>query len=189
MSKKALRQKTIAKMKQLSAYQKSEADRWLFEQLIHHPAYQRARSIGLVLSMPHEVTTDAIIRNALNENKDVYVPSTDYADKTMVFQQFTDFDQLNTDKKGIRYLRVNTPIQNHLDLVIVPGVVFNHDGYRIGYGGGYFDRYLAEYQPHNLSLVYDIQIDDTIQIESHDYPVSELIIANTTRLEETHVRH
>lgn len=179
MTKKVLRQKTLEKMKQLTINQKAQADAWLFEQLIRHPKYQRAEKIGLVLSMPHEVTTDSIIMHALNEGKAVFVPTTDYDNKTMSFQQFTDFNQLATDDRGIRYIKENTPIQNELDLVIVPGVVFNRDGYRIGYGGGYFDRYLSRYQPHTLSLIYPLQINDSIPVEVHDYPVDELIIAHT----------
>lgn len=179
MTKKALRQATLRKMKMLQTEQKKAADRWLFEQLIQHPKYQQAKQLGLVLSMSHEVATDAIIRHAINEGKTVYVPTTDYEKKVMVFQQFTTFDQLATDDKGIRYIQDDSPVQNDLDLVIVPGVVFNQDGYRIGYGGGYFDRYLSQHEPTNLSLIYDIQLNEIVDIEPHDYPVSELIIAKT----------
>ncbi|MEJ7540676.1 5-formyltetrahydrofolate cyclo-ligase [Staphylococcus intermedius] len=179
MTKKALRQATLQKMKMLQTEQKKKADRWLFEQLIQHPKYQQAKHLGLVLSMSHEVETDPIIRHAIKEGKQVYVPTTDYEQKAMVFQQFTTFDQLATDDKGIRYIQVESPVKNNLDLVIVPGVVFNNEGYRIGYGGGYFDRYLSTYEPTNLSLIYDIQLSEIANIEPHDYPVSELIIAKT----------
>lgn len=179
MTKKALRQNILQKMKMLQVEQKEKADHWLFEQLIAHPKYEQANSIGLVLSMPHEVATDPIIKHALKAEKAVYVPTTDYENKSMVFQQFTTFDQLAIDDKGIRYIQAESPINNDLDLVIVPGVVFNQEGYRIGYGGGFFDRYLSEYQPTNLSLVYDIQLNEILSIEPHDYPVSELIIAKT----------
>ncbi len=179
MNKKSLRLETLNKMKSLSPQQKCVADEWLFQQLIAHPKYQHANRIGIVMSMLHEINTDPIILHALQNDKLVFVPSTEYQQKKMVFQQLFDLNQVDMDERGIRYVKHQTPINHSLDLVIVPGVVFNQNGYRIGYGGGYFDRFLSKYQPVNLSLVYDIQMTDLMTVEPHDYPVSELIIAET----------
>ena len=179
MSKKEMRKSTLALMRGLNKKVKTKADHFLFQQLIEHAKFKNAQNIGIVLSMPHEVATDPIIEFALNQNKSVFVPSTNYESHTMQFQQLENLDQVKLDEKSIRYVHANTLIQNELDLVIVPGVVFNHAGYRIGYGGGYFDRFLSEYQPSTISLIYDIQISDQIPIEPNDYPVQELIIAKT----------
>ncbi len=63
------------------------------------------------------------------------------------------------------------------DLIIVPGVAFSKDGYRIGYGGGYYDRYLADYQGSTLSLAADFQMQPFLTKESHDIPV-QFIVTN-----------
>ncbi|MGV3244036.1 5-formyltetrahydrofolate cyclo-ligase [Staphylococcus sp. 11261D007BR] len=179
MDKKEIRKTTLHKMKSLDESSKKQADHYLKEQLLNHSKYQSAQSIGLVLSMPHEVNTDAIIEQALKDDKKVFVPSTQYQTKTMNFQQIYSLDQVEIDSKGIRYVNDDTPINNELDLVIVPGVAFNDEGYRVGYGGGYFDRYLSTYRPQSISLIYDLQLLSSIPVETYDYPVQELIIANT----------
>ncbi|MDO5374694.1 MAG: 5-formyltetrahydrofolate cyclo-ligase [Staphylococcus rostri] len=180
MMKKELRQNTLTRMRALDHVQKQQADQWLQTQFLSHPDYKTAHKIGVVLSMPHEVNTDPIIKQMLDDQKQVYVPATNYTTKTMNFQALTDLSDVALDEKGIRYINRDTPVDNDLDLVIVPGVVFNHDGYRIGYGGGYFDRYLNTYDVKTLCLVYDIQMCDHIPIEAHDQPVEHLIIANTS---------
>lgn len=179
MSKKEMRKSTLALMRGLNEKVKTKADHFLFQQLIEHEKFVNAQHIGIVLSMPHEVQTDPIIQYALDHHKSVYVPSTNYDKHIMQFQQLEDLNQLAVDEKSIRYVNADTPVKNDLDLVVVPGVIFNHAGYRIGYGGGYFDQFLSQYQPSTISLVYDIQLSDQIPVEPHDYPVQELIIAKT----------
>ncbi|MFO3688311.1 5-formyltetrahydrofolate cyclo-ligase [Staphylococcus felis] len=179
MTKKEIRARKIHAMKTLDVRKKEKADQWLKKQVIAHEQFQKAHSIGIVLSMPHEVETDSIIKCALDLHKSVYVPKTNYQHKTMDFQKLTSLNQIGVDEKGIRYVNQNSIINNHLDLVIVPGVAFSENGYRIGYGGGFFDRYLAAFKPETLSLLYDIQLCENLPIDEYDYPVSELIIATT----------
>ncbi|EPE60492.1 5-formyltetrahydrofolate cyclo-ligase family protein [Exiguobacterium sp. S17] len=62
-----------------------------------------------------------------------------------------------------------------IDTCIVPGRVFDRSGYRIGWGGGYYDRFLATYRGATIALAYDVQVLDEIPIEPHDIPV-ELIV-------------
>ncbi|UXR81574.1 5-formyltetrahydrofolate cyclo-ligase [Staphylococcus sp. IVB6214] len=180
MDKKTIRKEILKNMKQLHPKQKIDADHWLHQQLLSHPYYQKAKNIGIVLSMPHEVNTGPLIEKMLEDGKQVFVPSTNYTEKTMCFQQLLDLKDVSHDEKGIGYIPQNTDINNHLDLVIVPGVAFNKEGYRIGYGGGYYDRYLNTYDVKTISLIYDIQLCEALPIEVHDYPVAHLIIAKTS---------
>ena len=64
---------------------------------------------------------------------------------------------------------------SQIDLIHVPGLAFTTEGYRIGYGGGYYDRYLEHFSGHTLSTVYPCQIQDFIS-ENHDIPVQEVLI-------------
>ena len=62
-----------------------------------------------------------------------------------------------------------------LDLLIVPGLIFSHEGYRIGFGGGYYDRFLADFQGKTVSLVFAEQFDVRWQPDSFDIPVQKII--------------
>ncbi|MGJ5711851.1 5-formyltetrahydrofolate cyclo-ligase [Staphylococcus auricularis] len=178
MDKKTLRKNTIAKMKSFNDNDKQKADQYLANKLYETNQYQQAKRIGIVLSMSQEVDTYRIISHMLDDYKTVFVPETDYDKKEMNFKQVEDIAQIGKDAKGINHSTADLPISNDLDLVIVPGVAFNQEGYRIGYGGGFYDKFLAQYQTDTISLLYDFQLAD-FDVEPHDQPVDQLIIATT----------
>ncbi|BGE82326.1 5-formyltetrahydrofolate cyclo-ligase [Staphylococcus petrasii] len=178
MNKKTIRKDILSKMKAFDSSNKEDADNWLKEHLLNHEWYKNAHRIGMVLSMPHEVDTYKIIQTALNDNKKVFVPNTNYKTREMNFKEIIDLDSIVEDEKGINSVKGDTEITDELDLIIVPGVAFRDDGYRIGYGGGYFDRFLSKSNANTISLIYDFQLTD-FEIENHDQPVSELIIYKT----------
>ncbi|WP_154837593.1 5-formyltetrahydrofolate cyclo-ligase [Staphylococcus sp. Marseille-Q1834] len=178
MNKKTIRKDILLKMKAFDSSKKEIADHWLKEQLLNNEWYKNAHRIGMVLSMPHEVDTYKIIQTVLNDNKKVFVPNTNYKTREMNFKELIDLDSIVEDEKGINYVEADTEITDELDLIIVPGVAFRNDGYRIGYGGGYFDRFLSQSDANTISLIYDFQLTD-FEIENHDQPVKELIIYKT----------
>ncbi|MHD0397603.1 5-formyltetrahydrofolate cyclo-ligase [Staphylococcus simulans] len=179
MKKSELRKQVLQKMKNINNLNKEKADQWLKEELLKTYAFKKAKTVGIVLSMEHEVNTFPIIESIISHDKIPFVPATDYETKRMTFQRLDNFNQLSTDEKGIQYVDADTERTNSLDLLIVPGVVFNQDGYRIGYGGGYFDKFLNRHRTETISLVYDIQIDNSFKPEAHDEVVERLIIAQT----------
>ncbi|MDG0842549.1 5-formyltetrahydrofolate cyclo-ligase [Staphylococcus equorum] len=179
MSKKVLRQDKIELMKSfMSNNHKQASDEYLANHLFDTSEYKSAKRVGIVLSMPHEVNTYSIIEQMLNEGKTVFVPETNYKSKKMTFKHVDSLDHIGPDDKEINHVVADTEISNQLDLLIVPGVVFNHSGYRIGYGGGYFDKFLSQNAQPTISLLYDFQLGD-FEVESHDQPVEKLIIATT----------
>jgi len=68
------------------------------------------------------------------------------------------------------------PISN-IEVVLIPGVAFDRNGYRLGYGGGYYDRFFANCLTpmYKIGIAYDIQIIDHLPVLKHDYPVDEII--------------
>ena len=147
-------------------------------QLINNTEYKNAKRIGIVLSMTHEVDTYPIIETMLSDGKKVFVPNTNYKLKEMNFKQLLSLNRLEKDEKGLLYVNDDTEITDQLDLIVVHGVAFRDDGYRIGYGGGYYDRFLSDSNANTISLIYDLQLTQ-FEIESHDQPVEKLIIFNT----------
>jgi 5-formyltetrahydrofolate cyclo-ligase len=178
LTKVELRKQMLNKMKSFSSTGKQAADSSLANQLFDTEVYRKAQTVGIVLSMPHEVNTYNIIRHMFEDNKQVFVPETNYKLRSMIFKEITDFADIELDSKGINHVVADNETTENLDLLIVPGVVFNHHGYRIGYGGGYFDKFLAKHKQDTISLIYDFQID-AFETEDHDQPVDTLIIATT----------
>ncbi|UTH12952.1 5-formyltetrahydrofolate cyclo-ligase [Macrococcus equipercicus] len=171
MDKKSMRQEKLKFLKETAKYKQEVL---LMRKLFQLDAWHKASSIGITLSMTHEINTYEIIKFALVQGKSVYVPHCDYHQKTMDFVKFSSIDELQEDEKGILMVTGARDINNEMDLLIVPGVVFDLKGYRIGYGGGYYDRFLADYKGTAVSLALEGQLAE-IAPESFDEPVHQII--------------
>ena len=173
--KAELRKKILQEMKTLSQEQKQAMDRGLTERFLHHPFYQEAKNIATYLSFPHEFQTQELIEQALKDGKKVLIPKT-YPKGRMEFVVY-DPQQLAKTSFGLLEpqgdLEVVDPSQ--IDLIHVPGVAFTTEGYRIGYGGGYYDRYLEHFAGHTMSTIYPCQVQE-FNSENHDIPVQEVLI-------------
>ena len=173
--KAELRKKILQEMKTLSQEQKQAMDRDLTERFLQHPFYQEAKVIATYLSFPHEFQTQELIEQALKDGKKVLIPKT-YPKGRMEFVVY-DPQQLAKTSFGLLEpqgdLEVVEPSQ--IDLIHVPGLAFTTEGYRIGYGGGYYDRYLEHFAGHTMSTIYPCQVQE-FNFENHDIPVQEVLI-------------
>ena len=173
--KAELRKQVLHEMKALSQEQKQAMDRALTERFLQHPFYQEAKVIATYLSFPHEFQTQELIKRMLKDGKKVLIPKT-YPKGRMEFVVYNP-QQLAKTSFGLLEpqgdLEVVEPSQ--IDLIHVPGLAFTTEGYRIGYGGGYYDRYLEHFTGHTLSTVYPCQIQE-FNFENHDIPVQEVLI-------------
>ena len=173
--KAELRKKILQEMKSLSQEQKQAMDRVLTEGFLQHPFYQEAKTIATYLSFPHEFQTQELIEQALKDGKKVLIPKT-YPKGRMEFVVYNP-QQLAKTSFGLLEpqgdLEVVEPSQ--IDLIHVPGLAFTTEGYRIGYGGGYYDRYLEHFAGHTMSTIYPCQVQE-FNSENHDIPVQEVLI-------------
>ncbi|MCP9068572.1 5-formyltetrahydrofolate cyclo-ligase [Streptococcus parasanguinis] len=177
--KKILRNKTIAAMKELPQSVKAEADSQLTQRFIQLPAFQEAKTLATYLSMGHEFSTASLIQAALQLGKRVCVPRT-YPQGRM---EFVEYDPDILEKTRFGLLEPNERGQvvdkSEIDLIHVPGLVFQSKGYRIGYGGGYYDRYLADYTGKTVSTIYSIQQKE-FQPDVFDQAVQEVLVYEVT---------
>ena len=173
--KAELRKKILQEMKALSQEQKRAMDRALTERFLHHPFYQEAKNIATYLSFPHEFQTQELIEQALKDGKKVLIPKT-YPKGRMEFVVYHP-QQLVKTSFGLLEPQGDLEVVelSQIDLIHVPGLAFTTEGYRIGYGGGYYDRYLEHFTGHTLSTVYPCQIQE-FNSEDHDIPVQEVLI-------------
>ena len=173
--KAELRKKILQEMKALSQEQKQAMDQALTDQFLKHPFYQEAKLIASYLSFPHEFQTQELIEQALKDGKKVLIPKT-YPKGRM---DFVVYDPQQLVKTSFGLLEPQGDLEvvdaSQIDLIHVPGLAFTTEGYRIGYGGGYYDRYLKHFSGHTFSTIYPCQIQDFIP-ENHDIPVQEVLI-------------
>lgn len=173
--KSELRKQVLQDLKAIPREQKQAMDQALTERFLKHPFYQEAKVIATYLSFPHEFQTQELIEQALRGGKKVLIPKT-YPKGRM---DFVVYDPQQLVKTSFGLLEPQGVLEvvaaSQIDLIHVPGLAFTTKGYRIGYGGGYYDRYLEHFTGHTLSTVYHYQAQDFIP-ENHDIPVEEVLI-------------
>ena len=173
--KAELRKQVLQEMKAIPQKQKIAMDLVLTERFLQHPFYQEAKTIATYLSFPHEFQTQGLIDQALRDGKKVLIPKT-YPKGRMDFVVY-DPQQLVKTSFGLLEPQGNLEVvePSQIDLIHVPGLAFTTEGYRIGYGGGYYDRYLEHFVGQSLSTIYPCQVQE-FNFENHDIPVQEVLI-------------
>lgn len=178
MDKQELRTSVIMNLKNISIEEKRDIEQKLMNQLINSNLWKQAKVIGITMAQGFEWDTKGIIEAAWEQNKLVCIPKCYPKEKKLVFYQIESFEQLE-----IVYYRLLEPKpketkeikKSSIELLIVPGIVFDEQGYRIGFGGGYYDRFLTDFPNRTASLVSTLQLIDNIPAESFDIPVQHLI--------------
>ena len=138
--------------------------------------YQKAQSIYGYLPYNQEVRTTPMLRQAQLDGKRVAVPKC-YGDE----MRFIWLDDLDRVEKG--YANIPEPIDDGpiaddpTALVLMPGLAFDPQGHRIGYGGGFYDKFLAKEMHPTLALCYDFQMLEHLETEQFDIPVDTVLWA------------
>lgn len=178
MNKKEWRHKIKSALQELSKEEHHIFSTMIKNRLLKQPFLKDFQTIAITISKPPEVDTYGIIEELWGMEKRVVVPKCNPTLRTMDFYEILSFSQLETV-----YMDLKEPIPSEtvyvspeeIDMVIVPGIVFDHKGYRIGYGGGYYDRYLSGYKGRLVSLAFHLQLVDELPYEAHDIPVDVII--------------
>lgn len=172
MEKSQLRTTILTQLKEHDKVEKTAKDRDLLEDLVASAAYQNAQTIATYLAFDFEYDTQLLINQAQKDGKKILVPKT-YSKGKMIFCPY-DKDNLVKTKFGLWEPADDKAVdRSKIDLIHVPGVAFNQAGFRIGYGGGYYDRYLADYDGHTVSTIYEFQ-KVKFQADCHDMAVKEV---------------
>ena len=161
-------------MTEAEIVEKSEALARLF---LESEEYRSARSIYGYLPYNQEVRTVSMLEQAIRDGKRVAVPKC-YGDE----MRFIWMDDLSRVEKG--YANIPEPIadepiaDDETALVLMPGLAFDPQGHRIGYGGGFYDKFLARECKHpTLALCYDFQMVEHLETEEFDIPVDKVLWA------------
>ena len=181
--KERLRKRLLAVRMGLDRGQVEVSGQAILERVLSLEAYRRAKLVHTyVSSKENEVDTRALICTCLNQGKRVAVPVVMPGTKTLAHALIDGLDQLVVGPWGLAQpdpaAATWLPAEARIDLVVVPGLAFDRRGHRIGWGGGYYDRFLAQVQTVKIGLCYDELVLDCIPGEPHDVPV-DLVVAET----------
>lgn len=184
MDKKTIRNDMRQHLKRMDEETYFHRSRLILQRLLQELSIIEGKTIAVTMSGFPEVETREIIKALWGLKKNVAVPKCEPKTHEMDFYVITNFEQLETV-----YLKIEEPkviettyiSKREIDVIIVPGVVFNEIGYRVGFGGGYYDRYLSAFSGEKLSIAFDEQIADAIPTEAHDIPVN-IILTDKRRI-------
>lgn len=179
ITKKHLRQQTIRALMAMPADQRQQATRDLHQQLWSSSAWQRAKTVATTISGDFELATAPIIARAQAEGKTIAVPTT-LPNRQMAFHVVDNQTNFATSSFGLQEpTNGETIAPATFDLLIVPGLIFAASGERLGFGGGYYDRYLVKTTGTKVALAlpaqwvatptwpvaeYDVLLDEIFQV-------------------------
>ena len=177
MNKKELRDAIRAKKRAMTPEEIEERSAQLGELLAGSPAYREADTIYGYLPYNQEVRTVPMLERALRDGKRVAVPKV-YGEE-MKFIYLDDLTQVAKGYAGIPEPIADGPVaDDKTALVLMPGLAFDPQGHRIGYGGGFYDKFLSSEPDHpTLALCYDFQVFPVLETEAHDIPVDIVLWA------------
>lgn len=180
--KKDLRKKIIALRDTLPLEERKRKSNSIHSRLFSLPEFVAAKIVAFFVSFRSEVLTETMIREALSLGKVVVVPLTDLKQRRLTFSRMIDYtNDLAPGTWGILEPKpdcIRPVALEEIDLVITPGVVFNHKGSRIGYGGGFYDGFIKALKKKGTSvaLAFELQMVGEVPVDSsHDEPVDIII--------------
>lgn len=174
--KKELRDFYLKIRKCITDKEKEQSDRIIFTSFINSRFFNNYDTFLVYISVRDEVGTSDLIRYMLERKKKVAVPFC--CDKTMEFYFINSTDELTEGKFGIPSVDVNKAEKAEIfdnTICIIPAVSFDNNGNRLGYGGGYYDRFLSGNNVPTIGLCYQRCISDNIPIEETDIKIDYVL--------------
>ena len=177
MSKEKVRKEVLAERKAISMEDLVVKSDSIKEKLLSTEFYKNSNTIMAYIDFRNEVLTEKIIKTAIADGKRVVIPISVVETRQLILSEIINYDfELEAGAYGIlepkpEYIREVDP--KLVDLVLIPGVAFDERGFRVGYGAGYYDRFLERVRPDTskIALSLELQMVDYAHEDSHDVPV------------------
>lgn len=183
--KDAIRKQILQERNKLSVEEICLLSEKIFNNLRNHSFFNNSTHVMIYLDFKNEVKTDLIINYCLENNKKVYIPICIPETRELCVSRITNLEELQSGHYGIRepgleYIRLSD--SNLIDLILVPGVAFDVSGNRIGFGAGYYDRFMMRLKPGAIkaALAYSFQIVDTLPSDEYDIPMDYIVTEKYT---------
>ena len=177
-SKKDIRKCVLAKRSSMEEKEWEEKSHRIFEKVVSHPFFLKASEIYCYVDYRREAGTREIIMASWNAGKKVAVPKIENGE--MKFYYISDFEALKEGYFGILEPQTGRRAEGENALVILPGAVFDWKRNRIGYGKGFYDRYLSMHKNYDtLAIAFAFQVASVIPADAHDIRPKVLITEET----------
>jgi 5-formyltetrahydrofolate cyclo-ligase len=179
--KKEFRKKVISDRKKQNPELINLNSELIFQNLLKLDEIEKANVIMAYLDFNSEVKTDNIINYFLSQNKKIVVPLSIVDEKKLLLSEIKDIkNEVYIGTYGIREPKPKfiRPVDaKNIDIVIVPAVAYDTNGYRLGYGGGYYDRFLESLRDDciTIGIAFEIQVFDKVPKEDHDAKLNYII--------------
>ncbi|MFI8685401.1 5-formyltetrahydrofolate cyclo-ligase [Rossellomorea sp. NPDC077527] len=178
MSKKEQRKSQLQTLKSIDPISYQQKCFQIEQRLFHSSEWKNSQVVAVTVSKPPELDTWNIIKRGWEEGKTVVVPKCLPQKRQLIFYKLSDFHQLEQS-----YFHLyepdpdeSTSVHNEsIQLMIVPGLSYTIKGYRLGFGGGYYDRLLAGFSGTVMSLAFEEQMVDALPVEPFDMKVSTIL--------------
>jgi 5-formyltetrahydrofolate cyclo-ligase len=183
MDKKDLRKTLKEKRRNIPKEKKVIYDKEISQKILHSKCFEDAQQILVFSSSDDEFDTRYIIECCRIQNKRVFYPICMDNQGNMKFLKVDSVDDLQVGMYGISepktYCKEYKPQEN--DIVIVPCLSVDEKGYRIGYGKGYYDRFLKDFNGVSICPCYEEMLSDTLPTDEYDIKVNIIVTQNSTK--------
>lgn len=176
--KQKLRSKVLEKRQQLSEEQWLNKSNQIIKSLSESTAYKNSGVVHTYISMNsrREVCTDNLLTHLFEDKKRVVVPITNFSDGTLSHSEINTENELVANKWGVREPKSINPIEiSEFDLIVVPMVAADKNGNRLGYGRGFYDRFLDMTDAITVGLTFHEFLFDQIPVEEFDVKLDMII--------------
>lgn len=171
--KKSLRDLLLKKRDSTSFDLMKIASKKIHKKIKKITEFKNATKIGVYYPIGSEIFTQDIVQEIISNNKEVYFPKV--TGKKMDFRRVTEFSDLEKGSFDIMEPKEECKIDNKLDVILVPTVGISPKGVRLGYGHGFYDRFLAENKTTTISLTLEKQIIKNIPKSEHDVIIDWIV--------------
>lgn len=178
MDKKTLRKSMKSKRDELSSKDIHNLSDKVISRILDSDEYNKSENIFAFVSFGSEVFTHNFIKSSILNNKNIYIPY--IKNNEMYAVKLKDFNDLELGYYDILSLpenKIEIVDKKIIDLILVPGLIFDKNFYRIGYGGGYYDKFMndKDLNAYKIGICFDFQVVETVEPQSHDIPVDKII--------------
>ena len=171
--KKTLRKKFISERNSLASDYRNSSTNTIFATLEEQNFFESSEKIFIYVGFGSEITTETFIKKWINK-KQIFVPKIENGKMNLI--RLKSWDELAPGHFGVLEPTSSDYYEGKIDLVVTPSIVFDNNGYRLGYGKGYYDKYFSS-REYNISvgLSYHKLLQDNVPKEDHDIKVDVII--------------